>query len=96
MERRLQEKQIPIGLLSKQVVLQVGEAAQFSGGGIRYKVKESVSEDALVLKDVQVCKRDSRKLVRYSSAGPGCVGLQNLKIGHWVSFPSFRHWVGDQ
>ena len=95
MERRLQEKQIPIGLLSKQVVLQVEEAAQFSGGGIRYKVKESVSEDALVLKDVQVCKRDSRKLVRYSSAGPGCVGLQNLKIGHWVSFPSFRHWVGD-
>ena len=51
MERRLQEKQIPIGLLSKQVVLQVEEAAQFSGGGIRYKVKESVSEDALVLKD---------------------------------------------
>ena len=39
MERRLQEKQIPIGLLSKQVVLQVEEAAQFSGGGIRYKVK---------------------------------------------------------
>ena len=51
MERRLQEKQIPIGLLSKQVVLQVEEAAQFSGGGIRYKVKESVSQDALVLKD---------------------------------------------
>ena len=95
MERRLQEKQIPIGLLSKQVVLQVGEAAQFSGGGIRYKVKESVSEDALVLKDVQVCKRDSRKLVRHSGTSPGCVGLQNLKIGHWVSFPSFRHWVGD-
>ena len=51
MERRLQEKQNPIGFLSKQVVLQVEEAAQFSGGGIRYKVKESVSEDALVLKD---------------------------------------------
>ena len=82
MERRLQEKQIPIGLLSKQVVLQVEEAAQFSGGGIRYKVKESVSEDALVLKDVQVCKRDSRKLVRHSGTSPGCVGLQNLKIGH--------------
>ena len=94
-ERRLQEKQIPIGLLSKQVVLQVEETAQFSGGGIRYKVKESVSEDALVLKDVQVCKRDSRKLVRHSGTSPGCVGLQNLKIGHWVSFPSFRHWVGD-
>lgn len=75
MERRLQEKQIPIGLLSKQVVLQVEEAAQFSGGGIRYKVKESVSEDALVLKDVQVCKRDSRKLVRHSGTSPGCVGL---------------------
>ena len=42
MERRLQERQIPIGLLSKQVVLQVEEAAQFSGGGIRYKVKEPV------------------------------------------------------
>ena len=75
MERRLQEKQIPIGLLSKQVVLQVEEAAQFSGGGIRYKVKESVSEDALVLKDVQVCKRDSRQFVRHSGTSPGCVGL---------------------
>ena len=52
MERRLQEKQIPIGLLSKQVVLQVGEAAQFSGGGIRHKVEEPVSQVALVLKDV--------------------------------------------
>ena len=30
MERRLQEKQIPIGLLSKQVVLQVGEAVYFA------------------------------------------------------------------
>ena len=95
MERRLQEKQIPNGLLSKQVVLQVEEAAQFSGGSIRHKIEEPVSQVALVLKDVQVCKRDSRKLVRHSGTSPGCVGLQNLKIGHCDSFPSFRHWVGD-
>ncbi len=75
MERRLQEKQIPIGLLSKQVVLQVEEAAQFSGGSIRHKIEEPVSQVALVLKDVQVCKRDSRKLVRHSGTSPGCVGL---------------------
>ena len=52
MERRLQEKQIPIGLLSKQIVLQVEEAAQLSGRSIRYKVEEPVSQVALVLKDV--------------------------------------------
>ena len=51
MERRLQEKQIPIGLLSKQVVLQVEEAAQLFRRGIRHKVKEPVSQAALVLKD---------------------------------------------
>ena len=75
MERRLQEKQIPIGLLSKQVVLQVEEAAQLSGRSIRYKVEEPVSQVALVLKDVQVCKRDSRQFVRHSGTSPGCVGL---------------------
>ena len=66
MERRLQEKQIPIGLLSKQVVLKVKEAAQLSGRGIRHKIKKLVSQAALLLKDVQVCKRDARKLVRHS------------------------------
>ena len=74
-EIRLQEKQIPIGLLSKQVVLQVEEAAQLFRRGIRHKVKEPVSQAALVLKDVQVCKRDSRKLVRHSGTSPGYVGL---------------------
>ena len=52
MERRLQENQIPIGLLSKEVVLKVEEAAQLSGRGIRNKVEEPVSQAALVLKDV--------------------------------------------
>ena len=52
MERRLQEKQIPIGLLSKQIVLEVEEAAQLSGRGIRHKIKKQVSQAALVLKDV--------------------------------------------
>ena len=75
MEGRLRENQVPIGLLSKQVVLEVEEAAQLSGRGIRHKVEEPVSQVALVLKDVQVCKRDSRKLVRHSGTSPGCVGL---------------------
>ena len=52
MEGRLQEKQVPIGLLSKQVVLEVEEAAQLSGRDIRHKVEEPVSQVALVLKDV--------------------------------------------
>ena len=52
MERRLQENQIPIGLLSKEVVLKLEEAAQLSGRGIRNKVEEPVSQAALVLKDV--------------------------------------------
>ncbi len=89
MERRLQEKQIPIGLLSKQVVLQVEEAAQFSGGGIRYKVKESVSEDALVLKDVQVCKRDSRKLVRHSGSTISYKRLKSTALSIFRSRCSF-------
>ena len=52
MEGRLQENQVPIGLLSKQVVLKVEETAQHSGGGIRHEIEEVVSQAALVLKDV--------------------------------------------
>ena len=75
MEGRLQENQVPIGLLSKQVVLKVEETAQHSGGGIRHEREEGVSQAALVLKDIQIRKRDPWKLVRHSSASPGRVGL---------------------
>ena len=59
-ERRSQENQIPIGLLSKQVVLKVEEAAQLSGRGIRHEIEEAVSQAALVLKDIQIRKRYPR------------------------------------
>ena len=65
MERRLQERQIPIGLLSKQVVLKVEEAAQHSGRGIRHQVKEPVSQAALVLKNILIRRGDSWQLAAY-------------------------------
>ena len=94
MERRLQGNQVPVGCLSKQVVLKVEKAAHFSGESLRHKIEETVSQNALILKDVQVCKGDSWELVRHSGTSPGCVGLQNLIIEYCISFPSFRHWVG--
>lgn len=59
MGRGLQEDQVPIGFLREQVALKVEEIAQFSKGGIRYKVKKPVLQVALVFKDVQVRKRYS-------------------------------------
>ena len=53
MERRLREKQVPIGLLSKQVVLEVEEAAQLSGRGIRHKVEGA---------GISGCSRPQRRL----------------------------------
>lgn len=60
MERRSQENQIPIGLLSKQIVLKVKETAQLSGRGVRHEIEEVVSQAALILKDIQICKRYPR------------------------------------
>ena len=75
MERGLQENQVPIGLLGKQVVLKVEEAAQLSGGSVRHEIEEVVSQAALVLKDIQIRKRYSRQFVRHSGTSPGCVSL---------------------
>lgn len=60
MERRFQENQVPIGFLSKQVVLKVEEAAQLSRRGVRHEIEEVVSQAALVLKDIQIRKRYPR------------------------------------
>ena len=56
-ERRRRENQVPTGFFCEQIVFKVEEAAQLSGRSIRHKVKNLVSQAALVLKDVQVCKR---------------------------------------
>lgn len=95
MERRLLEGQVSIGVLREQVVFKVEETAQPPRRNIRHEIKEPVFQAGFVFKDVHGCKRDSRKLVRYSSTCPGCVSLQDFKIGQCFSLLFFGHGKGN-